>query len=473
LHDGRSREQLLEENEQLRRENDELWEAFDQSIDFPEAKQQQFLAIASGMGLSLTQTLTLLAVILPASRRPSRATLGRWLQGWCLRAGELLRVLDRKCRELVLVLCIDEIFFGRRPVLVGVEPHSMAWVLGQKASDRSGQTWYQALGPWDHLEYAVADAGSGLQKGLSLIRQSRAEEGKGPNLEVGLDVFHIKKEALPVIDRQWQKAESIWEKAEQADREVARCKQRGEDARRASLQARGAWKQAEKAFYEAERVEAAWRRAEQALDMFRPDGSLNDRTWAQAEIQAATRSLSGWEWKKVRRMLSDPCALTFLDRLHRELKEAEPNDPLREALVRLWWFRRQRAAARGRADHVTANGGAAVVQTVVCERMDSSWRQSYRRVGRVLLRTVRASSVVECMNSVIRMHQARHRTLTQPLLNLKRLYWNCRPFREGKRRDRSPYEHLQLQLPTYDFWQLLNMDPAELTQRLSTPRVAS
>lgn len=105
---------------------------------------------------------------------------------------------------------------------------------------------------------------------------------------------------------------------------------------------------------------------------------------AQAEIQAATRFLSGWEWKKVRRMLSDPCALTFLDRLHRELREAEPNDELREALVRLWWFRRQQTAARRRANPATPIPAAHIVQTVVCERIDPNWRQSYRRVGRVL-----------------------------------------------------------------------------------------
>jgi hypothetical protein len=473
LSGGPSREELLDQCGRLRRENEQLWEALDQSIDFPQSKQQQFLATASGMGLSLTQILTLLAIILPAGQCPSRATLGRWLEACCRRASALLKVLDQACRQFILVLCIDEIFFRQRPVLVGVEPHSMAWVLGQKAEDRSGQTWYEALEPWDHLEYAVADAGSGLRKGLSLIQQARAGEGKGPNLEVGLDVFHIKKEALPVIHRQWQKAESIWEKAEQADREVARCKQRGEDARPAALAARAAWKKAEKAFYEAERVEAAWRRAEQALDVFRPDGSLNDRAWAEAELKAAMRQLSGCEWKKVRRMLSDPCTLTFLDRLHRELKEAEPNDPLREALVRLWWFRRQQVMARGRKDRPTGMPGAPVVQTVVCERIDPNWRQSYRRVSRVLLRSVRASSVVECMNSVIRMHQARHRTLTQPLLDLKRLYWNCRPFREGKRRDRSPYEHLQLQLPSYHFWDLLNLDPQNLAEVLSTPRVTA
>lgn len=468
LQGGPSREELLKEREQLRRENAELWEALDQSIDFPVEKQQQFLVTAEGMGLSLAQVLVLLAILLPASRCPSRATLGRWLEAWCTRAGAILKVLDRACRELILVLCIDEIFLGRRPVLVGVEPHSMAWVLGQKAEDRTGQTWYAALQPWDHLEYVVADAGSGLRKGLSLIQEARQAEVSGPELEVGLDVFHIKKEALPVIHRQWKKVESLWEKAEQADREVARCRQRGEDARGASSRACAAWKKAEAAFYEAEQMEAAWRRAEQALGVFRPDGQLNDRAWAEAEIRAGTGELSGWEWKKVRRMLSDPCALTFLDRLHRQLREAEPQQELREALVRLWWLRRQRGSGPG-----TAAPAAHVVQTVVCQRMDPNWRHAYGRVGRVLLRTVRASSVVECMNSVIRMHQARHRTLTQPLMDLKRLYWNCRPFREGKRRGHSPYKHLGLQLPTYDFWQLLNMDPAELTQKLSTPEVAA
>ena len=79
----------------------------------------------------------------------------------------------------------------------------------------------------------------------------------------------------------------------------------------------------------------------------------------------------------------------------------------------------------------------------------------YAAVSRVSRGTVRASSAVECMNSVLRMHQSRHRTVTQGLLDLKRLYWNCRPFREGKRRGRCPYKHLGLKLPSYRFWDLL------------------
>jgi hypothetical protein len=59
------------------------------------------------------------------------------------------------------------------------------------------------------------------------------------------------------------------------------------------------------------------------------------------------------------------------------------------------------------------------------------------------------------VNSVLRMHQARHKTVSQGLLDLKRLYWNCRAFRGGKRQGRCPYEHLGLKLSSYNFWSLL------------------
>jgi len=59
------------------------------------------------------------------------------------------------------------------------------------------------------------------------------------------------------------------------------------------------------------------------------------------------------------------------------------------------------------------------------------------------------------------------------LLDWKRLYWNCRDFAQGKRRGHCPYEHLGLRLPTYDAWALLQMDPAQLAQHVSTTKVAA
>jgi hypothetical protein len=72
------------------------------------------------------------------------------------------------------------------------------------------------------------------------------------------------------------------------------------------------------------------------------------------------------------------------------------------------------------------------------------WQVS-RRIT-VLSQMVGARSAVGCMNSVLRMHQARHRTMTQGLLDLKRLYWICWAFRGGKREGFCPYERLGLKL---------------------------
>ena len=86
--------------------------------------------------------------------------------------------------------------------------------------------------------------------------------------------------------------------------------------------------------------------------------------------------------------------------------------------------------------------------------------QSAVEMVRNLIRTCwRASSLVEGINSVVRMQQARHRKMTAGLIDLKRFYWNCRRFRTGRRKNRSPYELLGIQLPIEDWWELLKLGP--------------
>jgi len=218
-----------------------------------------------------------------------------------------------------------------------------------------------------------------------------------------------------------------------------------------------AWKQAEAAFAEYERSEAGGKGAHGASAVFGPEGRLNDRARASDQIALALPLLSGPEWSKVRGLLQAGGALTFLDRLHRELGEAVAEDSLRADLVRLWWLRRRRPRANVTGPAASAGHVAHLVQEVVCRKMDPDWRESYVAVSRVLRGTVRASSAVECMNSVLRMHPSRHRTVGQGLLDQKRLYWDCREFREGRRRRHCPYELLGLKLPSYRFWDLLGM----------------
>jgi hypothetical protein len=467
-----SPEQLLEENRQLRQENRQLWDWLEQTIDCPEDKLRQFTVHANALGLSLTQTLGLLALLLPASRLPSRATLGRWVNQGARRARRILAILDGVCRPLVLCLCLDEIFFRRRPVLMGVEPHSLAWVLGARADDRSGDTWAQALAAWPDVQDIAADGGSGIERGLELAdaaRRQAAEQagGQAQPLRVRLDTFHIRRDGARALRVEWGRAEALWEEAEKVERAKGRFDRTGTDGRTFPKGAVAkAWVPAVAAFEEACRKERAWARAVAALGVFRPDGRLNDRAWAEGELAAAAAELTGRHWAKVRRQLGDERTLTFVDRLAEELASAEPCPERRAALVALWPWRR---AAPGRSVSEEGEVGAVVRETLadlLRARLGPGWKESYARVRRVLSRVVRASSAVECVNSVVRMHQARHRNLSQELLDLKRLYWNCRAFREGKRRKRCPYELLGLKLPTYDPWALLQIDPEQLEQQL-------
>lgn len=389
-------------------------------------------------------------------------------------AGRALRRLDKACRSLVKTGCFDEVFFHGKAVLVGVEPHSMAWVMGQHAPDRSGKTWSEALEGFDVLEQATVDGGRGLQRGLEDFQAKRKREGNPADLEVSLDVFHTKQEAQRVLRKLWRRVESRWMRAEEADRQVERAWRNGGDRRGFGGAAARAWNEVERVMEQYDRAEHAWKRAAASLELFRPEGRLNDRVGAEQELAAAMKDLGGPEWAKLRRALADRRSLTFLDRMQRQLASAEPEAELREALARRWWLRRKSAAAhtdRRLAAHTPGGGrwlGTALLQTEYCRKLEPNWEESYRKVAAVLQKTVRASSAVECINSVLRMHQGRHRTVTQPMLDLKRLYWNCRPFRSGKRRDRCPYELLGLPLPTLDWWRLLHTAPTDPTQELSS-----
>jgi hypothetical protein len=392
----------------------------------------------------------------------------------------LLPILDKAARALVLALCLDEIFFRRKPVLMAVEPHSLAWVLGRRAADRSGATWADALAAWPLLEDVAADGGTGIERGLELARCRRlaaanqAASGKqAVPLHARLDVFHIRRDGTRALRQQWSRAEAAWDEAVRLERAKGRFDRQGTDKRRFNKKkVQKAWARAVALFEQACHQEKAWGRAVNALQVFRPDGALNERGWAEAELACAAKELTGPAWAKVRRQLLDERALTFVDRLQEGLAQAEPNAQRRAALVKLWQWRREARKAQAGGDVKVVTEVGELLAEVVKLRLGERWQESYRRVSAVLKGVLRACSWVECVNSVVRMHQARHRNLSQELLDLKRLYWNCRTFVEGKRRKHCPYELLGLKLPTYDPWVLLQTDPARLEQLLSSSELA-
>jgi hypothetical protein len=285
-------------------------------------------------------------------------------------------------------------------------------------------------------------------------------------MTMGLDVFHTHRELERVLQHQWKQAERQLDTASQADAKVERYRRQGRDPRGVSGVAGRAWRKAERLFDQAGNAQEAVQQIAAALSWFDAKGQLYCRQTAQAHLDEASQQLQGDGWSKVKRLLSDERTLCHFDRFSEHLTSAVSEPVLRDALTRLWYMNNQKRQTQGEAGMRLRQ--LIVMEQMLCERLCPQWQSVYRRVDELLQHAVRASSAVECVNSVVRMHQGRHRHVSQGLLDLKRLYWNCRVFREGKRKGKSPYDLLGLHLPSSDWWQLLQMAPEELEQKLLT-----
>jgi hypothetical protein len=150
------------------------------------------------------------------------------------------------------------------------------------------------------------------------------------------------------VHGKWKRAERQLDTAAEADHKLAQSKQHGRDARGVAQQARRAWQKAERCFDEAVQTEGVVRQVALALAVFRPDGRLNDREWAQAQLREAIKPLVGPEWSKVRRLLRDERTLHYLDWLHEQLAEAVEDPLWREAGIRLWSLRETMTHTHGK-----------------------------------------------------------------------------------------------------------------------------
>ena len=104
----------------------------------------------------------------------------------------------------------------------------------------------------------------------------------------------------------------------------------------------------------------------------------------------------------------------------------------------------------------------ALASTVQLANAQPDWQEQARGVREVLRGVWRPSSLVECLNSVARMRQARHRKMTQGLPDLKRPNWNLHRFRLGHRKNQTPYGLLGSKLPDLSFWEYIKLTPEGL-----------
>jgi hypothetical protein len=476
-------ERLRQENEALRAAVAQLQQRLAKAVVLDEEKQAEFAGVGQSCGVTLTQCDVLLDVLIPGQSL-SRASLGRRTQALGKKAGPLLAVLDEHARPKVLEAAADEIYV-RDPVLMVVEQESLCWVCGRLTDEVSGAAWSKEFGQLPNLEQVARDGGTGLAKGVALQNEQRQKQGQeaGPEprpeprpkpLRDQGDHFHALWTGGVGLRRAQKRACKALAQAEEAQHDLEKCGRQGQKQTGPAVRARLAWRKAEQAMDDWGQLEKAWQQTKEALRLITPDGELNTRAQAEAKLAQTLPQLPDDDFAKTKRQLQQPEMLNYLDRVQEQLRKLPFAEEVTQAAVQQEALRRRPELFQGENRKAAALRGVMLVCAVVLSQAGESGQQAVAAVREIFRRAYRASSLVECINSVLRMQQAQHRKMTQGLLDLKRLYWNCHAFRTGRRRGTTPYERLGVPWPPgMRWWDVLKLTPEQLREKLSTAAKAA
>jgi hypothetical protein len=455
---------------ELEQQRTDLQERLRLAVVLDADKQAQFATVGQAGGVSLPMCWELLDVLIPGQQQ-SVATLGRATQAAGKKAGELLPIVDAWAQERVRELSADEIYV-KAPVLMTVEPESLCWLGGRLSAEVSGAAWLKEFRQFPNLEQVMRDGGTGLAKGVALLNVQRRAQDQAAVVDQG-DHFHALLDGGVGLRRAERQARTALAAAEAAEKELTQCDWQGQNRSGPTSRARVAWQKAEQAMDTWSERQRLWQQAKEALLLFTPTGELNTRSQATAVLAETLEQLPDSDFAKAKRSLQKPEMLNYLDRAQQQIEALPFAAELKQAAVRQEGLRRRPELLQGESTQAAARRGVMLLCAVVLGQAGELGQQAATAVRDVLRRAYRASSLVECINSVLRMQQARHRKMTQGLLDLKRLYWNCHTFRTGRRRNTTPYQRLGVPWPEgLRWWDVLKWSPEQLRDKLSTAKTS-
>jgi hypothetical protein len=169
------RQQLLDCQQRLADAQQQLQQRQDHSVVVDADKQAEFASVGQGEGVSLPVLARLLRIFLDR-KTPRVATLGRLSLAAGRRSSGLLPVLDEYSGPLARQASADELFSGRKPVLMAVEPDSLCWLSGRLSDKRDAAEWLKEFQRLPALQQLNRDGAEGLRKGLALFNKERRKQ---------------------------------------------------------------------------------------------------------------------------------------------------------------------------------------------------------------------------------------------------------------------------------------------------------
>jgi hypothetical protein len=343
--------------------------------------------------------------------------------------------------RIVFLLC-DEIFTLGQPILLTVEPRSLAILKIELAEQRDAETWQKhwgalaAAGLLVH-QTVVSDQGPGLVKGCALM-----------GLTHHPDLFHLLRPLAMFGERFYRQALAAiaWEYARgslasgRAEPVITKRREAYEAAKAA----------AEAKIRRYDDFCYLWAALRQELALFDSEGSINDLTSRQAEIEAILALMRELGCEKLTQE-SKSCAAGLegywgyyqrAEEVYRQLLARYPRAVV-QALACGWQLQKQATNNKdyGLRKHLTQE--AEYYFDYAASLLPEPSEEIRKEVVAALDAEVRSSSLVENVNSALRpLLETCRGQVEQEMLELFAYVHNHRQFVRGKRAGQAPIEIL-------------------------------
>jgi hypothetical protein len=379
------------------------------------------------------------------------------------KAGEILAQVDHSVLGAV-IQARDELFVGREPILLMVEPKSLVITGLYATADREADTWGCVLLFTQDRRVQI----KGLAEDGCIPYDASCRAAK-LDAAIQKDVWHPLEDVRKVIRDVEREA---FQKMKAADKLEKRLRKAWDEALFDTWLVQE--EQITSLLEQSSRLRF-WRDclwdAVELVDW--RSGEIRDRAinqWLADETLKGIRQLPHPRIQKLAERLTAqlPEMLTFLETIAQPLAhwqaQLQPLFPdqftathFQSAVARLW-----------RLEHALHNGQKHFAKAALeAQQWLALWLEEYpqlqplaEKLLSLLEAVVRTSSAAETINSVLRPYRDRRRECTdlisrQCFLNLFALWFNLHKFERGPRKGKSPYELAGIDLGTDDWLSLL------------------
>ena len=347
--------------------------------------------------------------------------------------------------QMIFLLC-DEIFTRGRPILITVDPHSLAIIKIELVKKRNAESWKKH---WEELVEAglithpivVSDQGSGLVKGCELM-----------GLTHHPDLFHLLRGLARLGTRLYRKAIAAIKLEYARAAVIESSKTEGTFNKRLQMY-ETAKVEADKAISRYDDFCYLWKELRVALELFDKEGRIIEISFRKAQIKAVLDLMGELGDEKLNQELKSFSAgledyWGYYQRaaaVYGQLLERYPHEVVQMLAVG-WQFKRQATNSKDydlrkrlieEAEFYFASAASLMPEQL------NQYEVIRKGVIEALDSEVRSSSLVENVNSSLRaLLESCRGQVKQDMLDLFAYVHNHRQFVRGKRVGQAPIEIL-------------------------------